>query len=133
MNKKIMIAVISMTFIAGTLMAGTWVEAENEKQKFETSKTIIIELKDDKEGNDLGWNPDGSTTTFSLFEAEIPFMAGPIPMSYTLFYPPGSLTQSQCYAPVKTSDREGNQFGFISCEIPPPDGTSLKLVFWTSE
>lgn len=122
-----------MALLFSTIMIGNWVEAENEKRKFENLKGIVIELNDDKEGNDLGWNPNGETTTFSLFEAEIPFMAGPIPMSIGLFEPFGSFTHSQCYAPVKTSDREGNKFAVISCETAPPEGTTLRLLVWTPE
>lgn len=133
MDKIIVIVSISVAIIAGTLTAGTLVEAETEKPKFENLKAVVVEWNDDKEGNDLGWNPDGSTTTFSLFEAEITFMAGPIPMSYNLIEPPASLTNSQCYAPVKTSDRGGNDFVVISCETAPPEGTSLKLIVWVSE
>ena len=133
MNKIITIALLSIALLSGTVMIGNWVEAENEKQKFENLKATVIELNDDKVGNDLGWNPDGETTTFSLFEAEIPFMAGPIPMSYNIFEKPGSLTSSQCYAPVKTSTRAGDQYAVISCETAPPEDSSLRLVFWTSE
>jgi len=133
MNKTIWIGAIIVSFIVGTITVGSLVEAEQEKQKFENVKAVIIELKDDAEGNSLGWNPDGFTTTFSLYEAEIPFMAGPIPMSISFFEPLGSLTQSQCYAPVKTFDKREQPVGVISCETAPPEGTSLKLVLWVSE